>query len=302
MHASVVGRADATRGTEPPGGAPPVAAEMRLPPGGPVHLVRAWQPAGAFSAPPAPEIAVHMLLNASGPGYADLGASRGWVEMRRGLVCIAPPDTTCHFEPTRKFEVLVLCLQAHDALAPLREPSSGRVADLGPMHEHCLPADPVMEAVMLRLWNESAAGNPMGPLYAEAAAVTLATRLTHLALGGRSARNVAPLAGRRLGRVLALIEDEIGGDLTLGVLAKAAGLSPFHFSRAFKAATGLAPHGFVLLRRVARAQRSIRQAPSRPLVEIAAACGFAHHSHLTAAFRRAAGTTPAVWRGHQRSA
>ncbi|HRK43864.1 MAG TPA: helix-turn-helix domain-containing protein [Gemmobacter sp.] len=35
------------------------------------------------------------------------------------------------------------------------------------------------------------------------------------------------------------------------------------------------------------------------LAEIAAACGFADHSHLTRAFRKARGVAPSVWRAAQ---
>ena len=148
---------------------------------------------------------------------------------------------------------------------------------------------------MRRLWAESAAGDPMGPLYADAAAVALAARLAQLA-GGRPLRDCPPLAGPRLARALALVQDRLAESLRLDDLAAAAGLSPFHFCRAFKAATGLSPHRFVTLRRVAMVQNLLRRAPARPLAEIAAACGFAHHSHLTACFRKATGTTPALWR------
>ncbi len=39
----------------------------------------------------------------------------------------------------------------------------------------------------------------------------------------------------------------------------------------------------------------------RPIAEIAVACGFAHQAHLTTAFRRATGATPAAWRRDSRA-
>ena len=72
-------------------------------------------------------------------------------------------------------------------------------------------------------------------------------------------------------------------------------LSPFHFSRAFKQATGSAPHQFVIARRVRRAQLLLA-AGSCSQAQIAYETGFASQSHFASTFRRVTGMTPGQYR------
>ena len=72
---------------------------------------------------------------------------------------------------------------------------------------------------------------------------------------------------QRLGRVKDFIETHLSRDLTIESLAREACLSRFHFSRAFKAVTGMTPHSYVTERRIERAKVWIGE--GRPLGEIA---------------------------------
>jgi transcriptional regulator GlxA family with amidase domain len=78
-------------------------------------------------------------------------------------------------------------------------------------------------------------------------------------------------------------------------LAAEVRLSPFHFARMFKLATGRAPHLYVLMQRVDRARTLLRDSES-PLIEIAARTGFCTQGHFTGVFRRYTGTTPRACR------
>jgi AraC family transcriptional regulator len=77
-------------------------------------------------------------------------------------------------------------------------------------------------------------------------------------------------------------------------VAKASGLSPSHFARRFKSATGAPPHQYLMAMRVERAKR--RLLAREPIAEIALECGFTHQEHLTRVFRRLTGMTPASYR------
>ncbi len=101
----------------------------------------------------------------------------------------------------------------------------------------------------------------------------------------------------RFCRVLAYIHRSLGEETSIGTLAEVAGLSPFHFVRAFKRATGRSPHRYVLERRIARAAELLRS-PGRSIAEVAYEVGFCSQSHLTVMFRRFMKTTPAAYR-HQ---
>jgi AraC family transcriptional regulator len=94
-------------------------------------------------------------------------------------------------------------------------------------------------------------------------------------------------------------KEMLAGDLTgampLHEVAAACGLSVSHFSRAFHKSTGLAPHAWLLKARVDRAMTMLRRREGS-ISDIALACGFADHSHLTRMFRRRVGMGPAEWR------
>jgi AraC-like DNA-binding protein len=99
--------------------------------------------------------------------------------------------------------------------------------------------------------------------------------------------------------VLRRVEDYIDSHLSetvdLPVLAGVAGLSVFHFAREFKRSTGVAPHHYLLRKRVERAKRLLGRA-ELSLSEVALAAGFSDQSHLTRRFRQIAGTTPRAFR------
>lgn len=94
------------------------------------------------------------------------------------------------------------------------------------------------------------------------------------------------------------LHDRRDGPVALADLAAAAGLSPFHLNRAFRAAFGLPPHAYLLQLRVARARRLIASGLS--LSSAAAEAGFADQSHMTRIFVRQFGYSPAVFARTQR--
>lgn len=100
---------------------------------------------------------------------------------------------------------------------------------------------------------------------------------------------------RRLQRVIDYMNAHLGEDLSIETLASEACLSPFHFARAFKAATGTAPHRFLTDLRIEHAKTLIAEG-RHPLAEIADLCGFSSQPHLTRWFKRIVGTTPSDYR------
>jgi AraC family transcriptional regulator len=70
-------------------------------------------------------------------------------------------------------------------------------------------------------------------------------------------------------------------------------MSPFHMTRVFKRAMGVAPYQYLLQVRVTQARSLISAGgDGRSLAEIATAVGFADQSHLTRHFKRILGITP----------
>jgi AraC family transcriptional regulator len=105
----------------------------------------------------------------------------------------------------------------------------------------------------------------------------------------------AALAPWQAKRIASHIEDHLDGSLSLGELAKVAGLSSSYFSRAFKGAFGRTPHAFIICRRVERARQEMIEG-HEPLSQIALSCGFADQAHLARIFRRETGLAPCEWR------
>jgi AraC-like DNA-binding protein len=97
-----------------------------------------------------------------------------------------------------------------------------------------------------------------------------------------------------------LIDFRLGSDLSLDALADDCGLSVAHFARAFKQSVGETPHRWLVRRRIDTAQRLLIHT-KRPLVQIAADCGFTDQAHFTNIFRRMVGVPPGAFR-RQRNA
>jgi AraC family transcriptional regulator len=78
-------------------------------------------------------------------------------------------------------------------------------------------------------------------------------------------------------------------------LSAVAGVHPAHFTRAFRRAVRQSPATYVRRLRLDWAAEALART-EQPLVEIAAASGFADQSHFTRAFRQHTGSTPAAYR------
>ena len=106
----------------------------------------------------------------------------------------------------------------------------------------------------------------------------------------------------KLRAVVEYVEGRLDAGPTLEQMAAAARLSPYHFARQFKAATGLPPYQYVLLRRVERARQLLQGGTGLSLAEVAARAGFSDQSQFTLHFKRLVGVTPGQFRAPARIA
>lgn len=157
--------------------------------------------------------------------------------------------------------------------------------------------DHLIRQIGLALLAETLTSEPVGRLYAESLAQTLALHLVrHYSVSRRATEMfLGGLSGYNLRRAKEFINEHLEQDLTLTGIADAVGLSQFHFARAFKLATNLTPHQYLTGRRVELAKHLLRES-DLPLVEVSARAGFKSQSHFTTLFRRFTGTTPKAWR------
>jgi AraC family transcriptional regulator len=103
---------------------------------------------------------------------------------------------------------------------------------------------------------------------------------------------LAPWQVRRAKEILCA---NLNGRVALTEVAEECRLSVSHFSRAFRRSIGVAPHNWLLTRRVELAQEKLRDG-RLSLLDVALACGFADQSHLTRVFTRVVGVSPGAWR------
>lgn len=96
------------------------------------------------------------------------------------------------------------------------------------------------------------------------------------------------------------IEEHLAQPHYSEALAAACGMSTAHFTRRFRAATGLSPIQFVLERRIARATEMLLLT-DQPIEEIATELGFQDRFYFTRVFTRRMGRSPAAYRDHGRA-
>lgn len=99
----------------------------------------------------------------------------------------------------------------------------------------------------------------------------------------------APLARR----LRDLLDDRLTAPVTIAQAAAQLGAHPSHLVRSFSQSYGIAPHQYVISRRIDRARHLLVDG-HRP-AEVAALAGFHDQAHLTRHFRKLLGITPAVF-------
>jgi AraC-like DNA-binding protein len=100
---------------------------------------------------------------------------------------------------------------------------------------------------------------------------------------------------RHLLRAKDLIDARYAEPLDVPTLARAARLSPAHFSREFRRAFGVTPHQYLLTRRLERAAALLRHT-DRGVADICFTVGLKSVGSFTTSFGRAFGRSPTAYR------
>jgi AraC family transcriptional regulator len=108
------------------------------------------------------------------------------------------------------------------------------------------------------------------------------------------------LAPWQLRRACAFIDAHLCGDFSVSDLAGECRLSASHFARAFRQSTGIAPHRWIMRRRIERAKELLLEG-ELDLVQVALNSGFYDQSHFTRTFGRSEGHSPGRWRRLRRN-
>ncbi|SEJ84664.1 helix-turn-helix transcriptional regulator [Achromobacter sp. NFACC18-2] len=103
------------------------------------------------------------------------------------------------------------------------------------------------------------------------------------------------LSQLKLSAVEHFIHEHIAENIPIERLAALVNMSASHFAHAFKNATGLTPHFYLITKRLRFAELMLFEG-SLPLIDVAARAGFQTQQHFTAVFHQYAGCTPRAFR------
>ena len=101
---------------------------------------------------------------------------------------------------------------------------------------------------------------------------------------------------KRFDLVLAYIDANLEGDLSVKMLSQVANFSAFHFHRQFTAFVGVPVSRYVQLMRLRRAAHGLSSLADYSVLDAAFGAGFESPEAFSRAFRRAFGTTPSAFR------
>lgn len=162
--------------------------------------------------------------------------------------------------------------------------------------------DPLLEPIMTTMLAEIEDAPGASVLRLDSLYESFCIQLAHRHTARTPARDRRPvaMAPHRLRRVLDRIEAGLADDISLSDLSAAAGSSQFHFSRAFRLATGLSPYRYLIGRRIDRA-KALLLTDDSPLESIARSCGFNRPHQFARMFKRAVGVGPKRFRILHRS-
>lgn len=157
---------------------------------------------------------------------------------------------------------------------------------VGPAVDRPDLAEPALRRAVHAL--HRALGHPDDALEAEARLAVVGERL-RAHLGERLEAADRPPA-RLAGELRDLLDARVFEPTTLAQAGSAVGASPAHLVRSFTRTFGIAPHQYVLARRIDAARR--RLLAGEPIARVAASVGFYDQAHLTRQFKRQVGTPP----------
>jgi AraC family transcriptional regulator len=217
---------------------------------------------------------------------------------RPGVVIIIPEGSSSRWDIPKPVDVVQLYLPHAMLERVAREADTATPTDLLERTAH---PDPITSRLLLSAADALEGSEALDTLFRHQLTDVLATRL--LAAHTRSPMTIQPtlggLAPTTLCRAIERLRSDSDADVSLAALASDAGLSRFHFCRAFKESTGLSPHAWLRQHRLEQAMNMLRDAEASIAV-IAAELGYASQTAFAAAFRKLTGETPSGWRRRRR--
>jgi AraC family transcriptional regulator len=217
---------------------------------------------------------------------------------RPGVVIIIPEGSSSRWDIPKPVDVVQLYLPHTTLERVAREADTATPIDLLERTAH---PDPITSRLLLSAADALEGNGALDTLFRQQLTDLLATRLlaAHSGLPTPSQPTMGGLSPKVLLRAIERLRSNSEADVSLAALASEAGLSRFHFCRAFKESTGLSPHAWLRQHRLEQAMNMLRDT-DESVVSVAAALGYASQTAFAAAFRKLTGETPSDWRRRMR--
>ena len=217
---------------------------------------------------------------------------------RPATVTVIPAGSSSRWDIYQPLSVVQLYLPLTTLKHIADEAGTGTPGDLVERTAH---PDPITSRLLLSAADALEGSAALDALFRHQLTDLLATRL--LAAYTGSPATFRPIMGglspRVLGRAIERLRSDSDADVSLAALASDAGLSRFHFCRAFKESTGLSPHAWLRQHRLEQAMKMLRDTDVS-VISVAAALGYSSQTAFAAAFRKLTGETPSDWRRRMR--
>jgi AraC family transcriptional regulator len=217
---------------------------------------------------------------------------------RPGVIIIIPEGSSSRWDIPKPVDVVQLYLP-HTMLRRVADEANAAISTN--LLERTAHPDPITSRLLLSAADVLESNDTLDRLFRHQLTDLLATRL--LAAHTGSPATIQPTMGglspKVLLRAIERLRSDSDADVSLSALASDAGLSRFHFCRAFKESTGLSPHAWLRQHRLEQAMNMLRDT-DESVVSIAAALGYGSQTAFAAAFRKLAGETPSEWRRRAR--
>jgi AraC family transcriptional regulator len=217
---------------------------------------------------------------------------------RPGVVIIIPEGSSSRWDIPKPVDVVQLYLPHTMLKRVAHEADTATPTDLLERTAH---PDPITSRLLLTAADAMEGNGALDTLFRHQLTDLLATRL--LAAHAGSPTTFQPTMGglspKVLLRAIERLRSDSDADVSLAALASEAGLSRFHFCRAFKESTGLSPHAWLRQYRLEQAMNMLRDTDAS-VVSVAAALGYSTQTAFAAAFRKLTGETPSDWRRRKR--
>ena len=213
---------------------------------------------------------------------------------RAGVVTIIPAGSSARWDIPGPVNVVQLYLP-HATLQ--RIATEADASTPGDLLERTGHPDLITSRLLLSAADALEGSAALDALFRQQLTDLLATRLlaAHSGIVATSQPTLGGLSPKILRRAIERLRSDSDADVSLAALASDAGLSRFHFCRAFKESTGLSPHAWLRQHRLEQAMNMLRDTDAS-IVTVAAALGYASQTAFAAAFKKLIGQTPSDWR------